>query len=275
MLPTDQTKDAIGFEARPIDERTRLAAHGLVARLRESDDLTGVRDRVAFDLLPGCRWADRPAELGGEGREAPALRRVGRIRQPSSIGSVVAVPLADERVASPERAVPGVHEEKVGHVHRTAVLRLVTGGGAPHHGHRRDALVAAEDVIHDHLKWSELGVVDLDDNRSVVCQKTARGGEALANHDPPRLRGERVLVLGEAATRVERRIEIDAAKAPLEAEEREPPHAREVLGMHERVLGARVAVGPRGVAHEGRARNGRGALGQASHRAPGIGTTGE
>ncbi len=111
-------------------------------------------------------------------------------------------------------------------------------------------LIAAEDVVHRALQWTELGVVDLDEDDAVVAHEIARRAQAIEHHGAPRQRIERVVVLDEAPARVERRVEVDAAEPAGEARAREAAHGVEVLGVNDGVGASGIAVRARRVARE-------------------------
>ena len=99
-----------------------------------------------------------------------------------------------------------------------AVDGLVARRGAAHDGDGRDALLAAEDVVHRALqrrrarcrrsrrRWRR--------RRASSSRAAASRSRIIARHASG---CERVVVLGEAAARVERRVEVDAAEPAGEA----------------------------------------------------------
>ena len=190
-----------------------------------------------------------------EGGEAPRVGRIARVLEPGRVGDVVPAALAHERLVSKARALLCVHEQVVRDVDRPAISGLVACRRAADDGDGRYPLVATEHVVHRALQRPELCVVDLHEDRAVVAHEIAGGPKALDHHRAPRRGLERVVVLDEPAPRVERRVEIHAAKPPGEPGTCEALHRVEVLAVDERVAREGVAVrAPRVALEAGRRR---------------------
>src|ERR1700689_4583166 len=119
-----------GLEARTVDERSRRAAHGVVARLGKTHDVPRVLDRKVVDLASGYVAAEHQSRVRKEWSEAPCFADIIRVLEPSGIRGVVRAPRANEAVAAPSPAVLRVDEKEMGDVHGAAVYRLVAGGPA-------------------------------------------------------------------------------------------------------------------------------------------------
>ena len=217
-------EDAARLEARTIDERACLLAHGFVARLRESHDALWLVEAKPVDARgedvasegPRRREARGVAHGLGDGA-AERLKRVGfgRRRAVGDDGAVgrIAIAATVSSVGAKAPLVLRVDEQVVGDVHGATIDGLVAGGGAPYDGHDADAVVAAEDVVEKGDQRPELRVVDLSDDGAGLRHERREELEADAHHRAPLFGRPRVLVLLEGAPRVVRRIDVSEAKA--------------------------------------------------------------